>query len=90
MLENTVCSALEYCKIYSGIFTYIQGQMNYFLKNIIFNSEKEKRNSYFSFLQKSILIPNGVDQDYIDALKCSRKMFNSNKVNLFFLAVSIK
>ncbi len=57
----------------------------FFSKNIIFNSKKEKNNSYFSHLKKSIITPNGVDLDHINSINCPNEIFNKEKINLFFL-----
>ena len=84
--KDSVFSSGLLQNVFRYIYIYSIGLLPILVsKNIIFNSEKEKRNSFFSFLQKSIVIPNGVDFDYIDAIDCQKKMFNSNKINLFFL-----
>jgi len=65
-------------------FLYTIGLM--IIKNvdkIIFNSEKEKRNSLFS--KNGIVIHNGVDLDYIDNIQCYKKYFKEDKISLFFL-----
>jgi len=50
---------------------------------IIFNSKKEKNNSFLS--KNGVVIPNGVDLNFIDHVVCEKKFFDSSKVNLFFL-----
>lgn len=52
-------------------------------KKLIFNSTKEMNNS--SFKEFGMVIPNGVDLQYIDSVKCDVSLFNKEKINLFFL-----
>lgn len=55
------------------------------IDKIVFNSKKEKENSLYKKSKKSIIISNGVDLDYINAVECDKKYFEDNKISLFFL-----
>ena len=66
------------------IFLYTIGLLQIKLSNkIIFNSQKEKINSLFA--NNSMVIPNGVDVEYIDNVRCNNQYFEKDKINLFFL-----
>jgi glycosyltransferase involved in cell wall biosynthesis len=52
-------------------------------KKIIFNSEKERSNSLFGILKKSIVLFNGVDPNIVNAV-CIKKHF-SKPIKLFFM-----
>jgi len=55
------------------------------VRSIVFNSQKEIKNSFYSNFKKSILIPNGVDLEFIDSLACQNYYFNKNKIGVFYL-----
>lgn len=51
-------------------------------KKIVFNSEKEHNNSLLN--KNSVVIPNGVDIEAIDALNCTKNVYESGVYNILF------
>jgi glycosyltransferase involved in cell wall biosynthesis len=67
-----------------SIFLYTLGIFQIKASNkVIFNSQKEKDNSIL--VKTYAIIPNGVDLDYINNVKCKKKYFEQDKISLFFL-----
>ncbi|MGA1847651.1 glycosyltransferase family 4 protein [Deferribacter abyssi] len=82
--KDSINSSNIFKNIIRKIFLYTIGLIIIkFANKIIFNSQKEKENSIFS--KNSIVIPNGVDVEYIGSIKCNKKYFAYNKISLFFL-----
>jgi len=82
--KNSINSSGFIKNIIRNIFVHSIGRFQVIVsKKIIFNSNKEQKNSTFS--KNSIVIPNGVDLDFINNIRCSKDYFENDKINLFFL-----
>jgi glycosyltransferase involved in cell wall biosynthesis len=66
------------------IYLYTIGMTQVLLsKGVVFNSEKEWKNSLFK--KSGIIIPNGVNLERINNYKCRDFLFSKGKISLFFL-----
>ena len=82
--KNSINSSGFFKNSIRKIFLYTFGIFQVKTSNkVIFNSQKEKDNSIL--VKNSIIIPNGVDLDYINNIKCNKEYFKQDKISLFFL-----